>query len=113
MCVKTRWTIFCLNKNCYMLMLFVDQLLPLDFSKFEKMCERKPLEKNFINVKRIPISNCISVTGFSNDVSESALENYFEDEKKSGGKNLTDIKLNHEDNTCLVYFEDHRGKIIT
>ena len=60
-------------------------------------------------MKRVPISNCICVSGFSKNTSESTLENYFDNTKKSGGKDVTDVKFNDEDNTCLVYFEDHTG----
>uniref|UniRef100_A0A8B8E892 Poly [ADP-ribose] polymerase n=1 Tax=Crassostrea virginica TaxID=6565 RepID=A0A8B8E892_CRAVI len=78
-----------------------------DFNKLEKACQRKPLENCYLSVKRVPISNCICVSGFSKKTSESTLEYYFENERKSGGKDVTDVKFNDEDNTCLVYFEDH------
>ena len=80
-----------------------------DFNKLEKACQRKPLENCYLSVKRVPISNCICVSGFSKKTSESTLEYYFENERKSGGKDVTDVKFNDEDNTCLVYFEDHAG----
>lgn len=64
-------------------------------------------------VKRVPISNCISGFGFSNEITESALKSYFEDERKSGGGKITDIKFNHEDKTFFVYFEDPTGKLFT
>nr|XP_034317327.1 protein mono-ADP-ribosyltransferase PARP14 isoform X2 [Crassostrea gigas] len=78
-----------------------------DFTKLEAACQKKPLEKWFLTVKRVPLSNCIIVSGFSEGISDSTLEYYFENEKRSGGGPVIDIKVNHEDCTCLVHFEDH------
>ena len=86
-----------------------DYLSITDFRRLEHACQEIPLESRYLSVKRVPIPNCICVSGFSNNISESILENYFENERKSGGKDVTDVKFNNEDNTCLVYFSDHTG----
>lgn len=90
---------------------FVTLCFMTDFTKLEAACQKKQLEKHYLTVKRVPISNCIIVSGFSEDISDSTLEFYFENEKRSGGGTITDIKVNHEDCTCLVYFEDHTGRL--
>ena len=84
----------------------------LDFEKLEKTCQKKPLEKYYLSVKRVPVSKCICVSGFSEDTSKSTLEFYFDNERKSGGVNVTDVKMDHEENMCLVFFEDPKGKIM-
>lgn len=86
-------------------------LLYTDFGHLEITCLKKPLENCYLSVKRVPISNCVLVSGFAKDkmTSKSTLENYFENERKSGGLDVTNVKINHDDNTCLVYFKDHSG----
>ena len=81
----------------------------IDFSKLERSCQKRPLENHYISVQTVPISNCVCVSGFSKNTSERTLEYYFDNTRQSGGKDVTDVKFNDEDNTCLVYFEDHAG----
>lgn len=95
--------------NNYLLNYLLTLCFLTDFTKLEAACQKKPLEKRFLTVKRVPLSNCIIVSGFSEGISDSTLEYYFENEKRSGGGTVTDIKVNHDDCTCLVYFEDHTG----
>jgi hypothetical protein len=76
----------------------------------EAACQKRPLEKKYLTVKRVPISTCIHVSGFKADTSENTLEYYFDNEKRSGGGGVTDIKVSHDDDWCLVYFEDHTSK---
>ncbi|XP_078312815.1 protein mono-ADP-ribosyltransferase PARP14-like [Crassostrea virginica] len=78
-----------------------------DFSKLEETCQKKTLKNHYLSVKRVPVSNCICVSGFSQNTSESTLEYYFENERKSGGNEVTGVNFNKEDNTCLIYFKDH------
>lgn len=100
------------SKNSILMLIFLHTVLYLtDFTKLEAACQKKALEKRFLTVKRVPISNCIIVSGFSEGISDSTLEYYFENEKRSGGGTVIDIKVNHEDCTCLVHFEDHTGRL--
>ncbi|XP_061194345.1 protein mono-ADP-ribosyltransferase PARP14-like [Saccostrea echinata] len=78
-----------------------------DFLKLEEICQKKPLEKHFLSVKKVSISNCIIVTGFAENTAESTIEFYFDNERRSGGGVVTEVKINKDDDTCLVYFEDH------
>ncbi|XP_061194415.1 protein mono-ADP-ribosyltransferase PARP14-like isoform X2 [Saccostrea echinata] len=77
-----------------------------DFGKLEAACQKKALEKCYLAVKRIPISNCVIVSGFGESTSVDTLEFYFDNEKRSGGGGVKEAKVNPEDGTCLVYFED-------
>lgn len=61
-------------------------------------------------MKRVFILNCIIVFGFFEDIFDSIFEFYFENEKRSGGGIVIDIKVNYEDCICLVYFEDYIGR---
>ncbi|XP_062593153.1 protein mono-ADP-ribosyltransferase PARP14-like, partial [Saccostrea cucullata] len=77
-----------------------------DFEKLEAACQKKPLEKCYLAVRRVPISNCVIVSGFGESTSVDTLEFYFDNEKRSGGGGVKEAKINSEDGTCLVYFED-------
>lgn len=80
-----------------------------DFIKLETACHKKALHKYYLTVDRVPISNCLFVSGLTDGTSESTLKYYFENKERSGGGTVTCIKINHRDSTCLVYFDDHTG----
>ncbi|XP_060085651.1 protein mono-ADP-ribosyltransferase PARP14-like isoform X2 [Ylistrum balloti] len=79
---------------------------PPDFEKLELACKKRALDKHFLKVYRVPISNCIIVKGTSEKTSLSTLEFYFENTRRSGGGDVTEVK-DQEDGSYLVYFEDH------
>ncbi|XP_021358914.1 uncharacterized protein LOC110453970 isoform X2 [Mizuhopecten yessoensis] len=79
---------------------------PPDFEKLELACKKKALDKHFLKVSRVPISNCILVKGAGDKTSLSTLEFYFENTRRSGGGDVTEVK-DQEDGSYLVYFEDH------
>lgn len=80
-----------------------------DFIKLVTACQKKPLHEYFLYLERVPISNCLLVSGFLVGTSEKTLESYFENEERSGGGTVTCVKVNHSDCTCLVYFDNHSG----
>ncbi|XP_062600984.1 protein mono-ADP-ribosyltransferase PARP14-like [Saccostrea cucullata] len=93
------------NQDQEMAMVIFKELI--DFTKLEEVCQKKSLEKHFFTIKKVHISNCIIVSGFAENTVESTLELYFDNERRSGGGGVLDVKLNTDDDTCLVFFEDH------
>lgn len=58
------------------------------------------------------MTNCIVVRGFSEETTESGLEFYFDNKRKSGVEGVTDVKMNKKENYCVVYFESNEGKTL-
>ncbi|XP_062619962.1 uncharacterized protein LOC134281522 [Saccostrea cucullata] len=77
-----------------------------DFGKLEAACQMNALQKHYLSVRRVPISNCVIVSGFGESTSVDTLEFYFDNKKRSGGGGVKEAIINSEDRTCLVYFED-------
>lgn len=80
-----------------------------DFIKLETECKNKPLHKSNLTLDRVPISNCLFVSGLLNGTSGSTLRSYFENEERSGGGTVTCVNVHHSECTGLVYFEDYTG----
>ncbi|XP_021358903.1 uncharacterized protein LOC110453967 isoform X2 [Mizuhopecten yessoensis] len=81
---------------------------PPDFEKLELACKKKALDKHFLKVFRVPVSNCILVKGAGDKTSlmSTLLELYFENTRRSGGSDVTEVK-DQGDGSYLVYFKDH------
>ncbi|XP_061194391.1 uncharacterized protein LOC133202571 [Saccostrea echinata] len=77
----------------------------LDFEKLQMACKKRSLEKSYLEVSRVPITNCVILRNVSKKTSRDTLEFYFDNERISGvTAGVLDIKL--FDEFCLVYFEE-------
>ncbi|XP_069139429.1 protein mono-ADP-ribosyltransferase PARP14-like isoform X2 [Argopecten irradians] len=79
---------------------------PPDFEKLEKACMKKALDKNYLKVFKVPISNCVLVRGTAEKTTASTLEYYFENTRRSGGGDVLEVK-DREDGSFLILFVDH------
>ena len=61
-------------------------------------------------MKRVPICSCILVTGLKKETTDDTIALYFENEKRSGGKDVSQVERKGRDQ-ALVYFEDPSSKI--
>ncbi|KAJ8320637.1 hypothetical protein KUTeg_002224 [Tegillarca granosa] len=77
-----------------------------DIQKLIMACKKRALEKHFLSVSRVPVTNCIKVSGLKDTTSKDTIEFYFENTKRSGGGDIEKIEMKKDDNTCLVYFSD-------
>ncbi|XP_061194487.1 protein mono-ADP-ribosyltransferase PARP14-like [Saccostrea echinata] len=76
----------------------------LDFEKLQLACKKRSLDKSYLEVSRVPITNCVIVRNISEKTSRDTLEFYFDNERRSGVTGVLDVKL--LDGFCLVYFEE-------
>ena len=102
-CVKNQKAV---NKieNCFLHISDFESL----FQKVSK--DRKGLEGKKPHLERVPICSCILVTGLKKETTYDAIELYFENEKRSGGKNVSQVERKGKDQ-ALVYFQDPSSKI--
>lgn len=56
-------------------------------------------------MERVPVCSCILVTGLKKETTDDTIELYFENEKRSGGKDVSQVERKGKDQ-ALVYFED-------
>ena len=80
-----------------------------DFSKVYKACVMEELEGNKLTVSRVPISNCLLVTGLDPGMTRDLLKLYFQSSESSGGT-VSSVEMKPEQGKCFVYFEDHQGE---
>ena len=70
---------------------------------------KKPLDGNMLAVEQVPVCHCVQVKGFNRaKTTEDALRYYFEN-PRSGGGEVSSVKLNIKDAWALVYFEIPEG----
>ena len=72
--------------------------------------DRKGLEGKKPHLERVPICSCILVTGLKKETTDDTIELYFDNEKRSGGKDVSQVERKGKDE-ALVYFEDASSKI--
>jgi len=85
------------------------------FSDFELLFrkvskDKKGLEGRKPHLKRVPICSCILVTGLKQETTDDTIGVYFENEKRSGGKDVSQVERKGKDQ-ALVYFKDPSSKI--
>jgi hypothetical protein len=78
-----------------------------DFEKLQLACKRVSLDRSYLDVCQVPISNCVIVHNISKKTSGDTLEFYFDNERISGGTGVLDVKMC--DGFCLIYFEEPEG----
>ena len=72
--------------------------------------DQKGLEGKKPRLERVPICSCILVTGLKKETTDDTIELYFENEKRSGGKNVSQVERRGK-YQALVYFEDPSSKL--
>ncbi|XP_068692521.1 protein mono-ADP-ribosyltransferase PARP14-like isoform X2 [Montipora foliosa] len=73
------------------------------FDKVHK--DNKGVEGRKPRLERVPVCTCIQVTGLRVESSDDTIELYFENERKSGGKDVEKVQRKWKDE-ALVFFED-------
>ena len=74
-----------------------------------EICERKPVEGNYLTPCRVPLTNCIIVTDIPS-VTSDTFKYYFESKKSGGGeKDVEKVELHEDENYCLVFFAKTEG----
>ena len=58
----------------------------------------------------MPICSCVLVTGLKKETTDDTIELYFENEDRSGGKDVSQVERKGKDQ-ALVYFENPSSKI--
>ncbi|XP_064602045.1 protein mono-ADP-ribosyltransferase PARP14-like [Liolophura sinensis] len=79
----------------------------VDLAKFQQSCKERPLEKCYLSVSGVPISNSIRVTNLHPKITKDTLQLYFESEKRSHGGPVQDVELFKEEAYALVHFNNH------
>ncbi|KAL5021121.1 hypothetical protein ScPMuIL_000276, partial [Solemya velum] len=77
----------------------------MDFEKLQTACRTKTLEQAHLTISKVPVSNCIKVTGISEKTTKDTLTFYFENQRHGGGE-LENIVFEREEDYCLVYFQE-------
>ena len=102
-CVRNQKTVNEIE-NCFLHISDFESL----FHKVSK--DRKGLEGKKPHLERVPICSCVLVTGLQKETTDDTIELYFDNEKRSGGKDVSQVERKGEDQ-ALVYFEDPSSKI--
>ena len=86
----------------------------LSISDFESLLhkvnnDKKGLEGKKPRLERVPVCSCILVTGLKRESSDHTIDLYFDNEKRSGGRDVSRVERIRKDQ-ALVHFEDHTSK---
>ncbi|XP_022791105.1 poly [ADP-ribose] polymerase 14-like [Stylophora pistillata] len=68
--------------------------------------DKKGLEGKKPRLERVAVCSCILVTGLKKESTDHTIELYFDNEKRSGGKDVCRVERIRKDQ-ALVFFEDH------
>ena len=84
------------------------------FSDFPTLLDKvhkdnKGVEGSKPRLERVPVCTCIQVTGLKEKSSDDTIWLYFENEKRSGGKDVQMVERKWKDEV-LVFFEDHSSE---
>ena len=71
--------------------------------------DNKGVEGSKPRLERVPVCTCIQVTGLKEESSDDIVGLYFENEKRSGGKDVQKVERKWKDE-ALVFFEDPSSK---
>ena len=71
--------------------------------------DKKGLEGKKPRLERVPVCSCILVTGLKRESTDDTIEFYFDNEKRSGGKDVSRVEKIRKDQ-ALVHFDDHTSK---
>ncbi|XP_021355424.1 uncharacterized protein LOC110451631 [Mizuhopecten yessoensis] len=76
-----------------------------DFEKLKNACQNSTLENCLLEAMQVPISHSVLVSGVGKGTSLDTLEFYFENSRRSGGSDVTEVK-EISDGYFHVTFED-------
>ena len=93
------------NTRLFIVMCFL--LFLLDVARVQEACNKKTFQHTNLKIKSLVVSNCIIVTEFSEKTTESSLEYYFDNKRRSGVEHVEEIQM--KDNYCLIHFQNHEG----
>ncbi|RMX48337.1 hypothetical protein pdam_00011104 [Pocillopora damicornis] len=68
--------------------------------------DKKGLEGKKPRIERVPVCSCILVTGLKRESTDHTIDLYFDNEKRSGGRDVSRVERIRKDQ-ALVHFEDH------
>ncbi|XP_076078270.1 protein mono-ADP-ribosyltransferase PARP14-like isoform X1 [Mytilus galloprovincialis] len=85
---------------------------PIDIGDIQTACKKRALDDSYLTVHPVVVTNCIVVRGFSEKTSESGLEYYFDNKRKSGVEGVADVKMNRDEDYCVIYFENAEDALI-
>ncbi|CAC5424296.1 unnamed protein product [Mytilus coruscus] len=85
---------------------------PIDIGDIQTVCKKKALDGSYLTVHPVVVTNCIVVQGFSEKTTESGLEYYFDNKRKSGVEGVTDVTMKRDDDYCVVYFENAEDALL-
>ncbi|XP_076464939.1 protein mono-ADP-ribosyltransferase PARP14-like [Babylonia areolata] len=77
-----------------------------DFSHTVQMSQKRSLEKRYLKVSKVPISNCLLVENLSEKTTEDTVLLYFESKRSSGGA-VEGVRMVPEEKKCFIYFDNH------
>lgn len=78
----------------------------VDVQFVENKIQEKPLGSCRLSAHSVRESNVIIVSGLPPRCSDSTLEYYFDNKKRSGVEGVTDVTIGDDHQHCLVYFEN-------
>ncbi|XP_071137980.1 protein mono-ADP-ribosyltransferase PARP14-like isoform X2 [Mytilus edulis] len=84
---------------------------PIEIGDIQTAC-KKALDSSYLTVHPVVVTNCIVVRGFSEKTTESGLEYYFDNKRKSGVEGVTDVKMNRDEDYCVIYFENAEDALL-
>ncbi|OWF37130.1 Eukaryotic translation initiation factor 4 gamma 3 [Mizuhopecten yessoensis] len=76
-----------------------------DFEKLKNACQNSPLENCLLEAKRVPVSQSVLVSGVGKRTSLNTLKFYFENSRRSGDSDVTEVK-EISDGYFLAIFKD-------
>ncbi|CAG2200838.1 unnamed protein product [Mytilus edulis] len=84
----------------------------IEIGDIQTACKKKALDGSYLTVHPVVVTNCIVVRGFSEKTTESGLEYYFDNKRKSGVEGVTDVKMNKDEDYCVIYFENAEDALL-
>ncbi|XP_052088524.1 protein mono-ADP-ribosyltransferase PARP14-like isoform X2 [Mytilus californianus] len=85
---------------------------PINIGDIQTACKKKALNGSYLTVHPVVVTNCIVVRGFSEKTTESGLEYYFDNKRKSGVEGVADVKMNRDEDYCVIYFENGEDALL-
>ncbi|XP_052088528.1 protein mono-ADP-ribosyltransferase PARP14-like isoform X4 [Mytilus californianus] len=85
---------------------------PIDIGDIQTACKKKALDGSYLTVHPVVVTNCIVVRGFSEKTTESGLEYYFDNKRKSGVEGVANVKMDKDEDYCVIYFENAEDALL-
>jgi hypothetical protein len=78
-------------------------LFCLDIAKLQAACTKRSLDDSHLKIHSVTITNCVVVTGFTENTSQDTLEFYFDNKRRSGVEGVTSINLKKDEGQCFIF----------